>query len=453
MTDVGVIDILSPTNATLSDAQPVTIRVRNFGLDPVSNVPVEFQLDSETPLTGMITDEIAPGAMVDYTFSNTVDASVVNQIYVLSSTTILPSDQDETNDAYTESVTNLMANDLGVIYISEPALSDTQPNEEDVTVTIKNFGGTIHENFSVNFSVNGGTAITEVVPGPLGPQEVMIYTFDTQADMNDVDDFVLLSFTSLPDDSEENNDGTTVVIEKNVCQPSSICGQGDGIRHLILQEIDNISECGTAGYSAFLDQVANLDQGVTYDMTITTEHGSQVIRAWVDFNDSFTFTGVESVLGNTDVAEGEGPGVYTAVLPVEIESDDEVGEHIMRVKTNRDSNVPGNSCTGTTFGETEDYKVIIGSVGLLESILGPNDIVVSTLGDGQFLFTLDSQVNNDPLTFRVMDTQGRTVVYNRIYPVNGVYTYDLDMSFAASGAYLIRIGNQRAGKITRIVVQ
>jgi hypothetical protein len=188
-------------------------------------------------------------------------------------------------------------------------------------------------------------------------------------------------------------------------------------------------------------------------MTLTTEHGSQVVRAWVDFNDSFSFTGVESVLSNTDIAEDEGPGVYTVVLPIEIESDDDVGEHIMRVKTNRDSNVPGNSCTGTTFGETEDYKVIIGSVGLLESILGPNDIEVSTLGDGQFLFTLDSQVNNDALTFQVMDTQGRTVVYNRIYPVNGVYTYDLDMSYAASGSYLIRIGDQRAGKITRIVVQ
>ncbi|NNK80838.1 MAG: hypothetical protein HKO93_05010, partial [Flavobacteriales bacterium] len=356
-------------------------------------------------------------------------------------------------DDYSTTIINLMPNDLGVSLISEPLIDDNQPNEEDVVVTIQNYGGTIHENFEVNFSVNGGTPITEVVPGPVGPLESMQYEFDAQAELNDIDDFEIFCFTSLPDDSQSDNDGVTKIIPKFICQPESNCSQGDGIRHLVLEEIDNMTGCGDDGYSAFLDQVASLEQGTTYDMTITTEHGSQYVRAWIDFNDSFSFTGIETVLSSTEIAPGEGPGVWTETLPIEIESDDDLGEHLMRVKTNRDGTVSGNACNGMDFGETEDYKVIIGSVSLLESILGPNDIEVRTLANDQFIFTLDTEVSNDPLIFRVMDTQGRTVVHNWVYPVNGEYTYELDMSYAAGGMYLIRIGDQRAGKITRIAVQ
>ncbi len=453
MTDVGVVDVLSPATASLGSAEAVTILVRNFGLDPVSDVPVQFQLDGDTPLLGTITDEIAPGAMIEYTFSGTVDVSTVDQVYSISSTTALASDQDETNDAYNASITNLMPNDLGVIYISEPTLEDIEPDPEEVTVTIKNFGGTTHEDFEVNFSINGGLATTEVIPGPLAPQAVMVYTFSAEADMNDIDDFELLCFTSLPDDTDASNDGVSITIPKSICQPEANCSQGDGIRHLIFEEIDNISSCGTNGYTAYLDQVASLELGTNHDMTITTEHGDQYVKVWIDFNDNFGFTGVERVIDDELIAEGEGPGVWTETFTVEIESDDDLGEHLMRVKTNRGDDVPGNACTGSDFGETEDYKVVIGSVGLLESILGPNDIEVRSLGNDQFFISLDSQVNNDPLTFRLMDTQGRTVVYNWVYPVNGVYTYDLDMSYAASGAYLIRIGDQHIGKIARIIVQ
>ncbi|NNC83611.1 MAG: hypothetical protein HKN79_08535 [Flavobacteriales bacterium] len=452
-TDVGVVDILSPTTSTMGTDESVTVLVRNFGIDPISNVPVEFTLDGGAPLAGIITEEIAPGAMIEYTLTGTVDLSVTDQEYELFATTLLGTDQDATNDAYSTSATNLMPNDLGVVYISEPIVGDEQPDDEDVTVTIHNYGGTTHSDFLVGFSVNGGTPVIETVAGPLGPGEYMQYEFDAEADMNGIGDFELNVFTSLTDDTQPDNDSYIITVPKNVCQPVSNCAQGDGIRHLVLENIDNISDCGTNGYSAFLDQVAALNQGNIYDMSITTEHGSQFVRAWVDFNDSFTFTGLETVLSSTEIAEGEGPGLYTDILPVEIESDDDLGEHLLRVKTNRDGTVPGNACNGTTFGETEDYKVIIGSVDLLESILGPNDIEIRTLGDDRFQIYFDSEVSHDPLTFQVMDTQGRMVVFNWIYPSNGVYTYDLDMSYAASGAYLIRIGDDRAGKIERIIVQ
>ena len=452
-TDIGVIDILSPSNATMSSTQPVTILVRNFGVQPVSGIPVEFQLDGGTVLMGTITDELAPGEIYEYTFTQTVDASVQGQVYDLYSRTTLNIDQDPANDAYSEEVTHLMPNDLGVILITEPAIDDNFPNEEDVTVTIKNFGGTVHENFEINFTVNGGLATTELIAGPLAPLETMQYTFDAQADLDDIDDFVVSCYTSLPGDTDAANDAIEVIIPKNVCQPESNCNQGDGIRHLILEGIDNVSGCGTSGYSAYLDQVANLNQGTIHDMTVTTERGSQYIRAWIDFNDSFTFTSLENVLSNTEMAPGQGAGVFTEVLPIEIENNDALGEHILRVKTNRNNTVPISSCEGTTYGETEDYKVVIGTVGLLESILGPNDIQVQSLSGDRFLISLDSQVSQVPLSIQVMDVQGKMVVFNWITPSDGLYSYELDMSYAASGPYLIRIGDQRAGKITRVVVQ
>lgn len=456
-TDVGVIDILSPTTSAMGATEEVTIAVRNFGLDALSNVPVEFQLDGGSALMGTITSTIAPGATVEYTFTGqTVDLSVLDQVYQLSARTVLGSDEDTSNDELNLSATNLVANDIGIALISEPLVDDLEPDFETVTVMLQNFGGSTHTNFDVSFSVNGGTPVTETVAGPLEPLQTMVYTFTAEADMNGIESFELSCFTSLNNDTQTSNDGMSVTIEKNVCEPTSDCIAGDGIRHLILEEIDNTSGCSSDGHSSYIDQIANVNQNTTHDLTITTQHGNQHVRAWIDFNDSFTFSTSERVINGLIIAEDEGPGTWTATLPLEIENDDDLGEHLMRVRLRRDANPPSNSCNNMDIGETEDYKVVVhpeGWVSIHEHYLGDQSILVQTEADNHFNISLDTETSVTPLIFKVVDSMGRTVVENWIRPVDGIYTYELDMSYAAKGAYLIRIGDQNGGKITRIVTQ
>lgn len=454
--DAGVVDILSPSSSSMGTTETVTIGVRNFGIDPISNVPVSFQLNGGSQINGTITEAIPPGSIVEYTFSGTVDASILNEVYQLSASTGLATDQDITNDTYNTTATNLMPNDIGVVIINSPTEDDSDPGNEEVSVILQNFGGTTHSNFEVNFTVNGGTPVTETVSGPFAPLETMQYTFAEEADMNDINEFTLNVFTSLPDDTQSSNDASSLTLDKNICEPTSACGAGDGIRHLICEGIDNQTGCGSNGYSAFFNQTASLNQATTHEMTISTDRGDQRVRAWIDFNDSFTFSTGERVINGFTIAEGQGLGSFTETIPFEVESDDELGEHLMRVRLRREGNPPSNPCNDMDLGETEDYMVIVnpeGFVSVSEQYLSNNRIVVRNMENNNFNISLDTENSAKPLIFKVMDIQGRTVVYNWINPVNGVYTYDLDMSYAAKGAYLIRIGDQSGGKITRIVTQ
>ena len=61
----------------------------------------------------------------------------------------------------------------------------------------------------------------------------------------------------------------------------------------------------------------------------------------------------------------------------------------------------------------------------------------------------------DLITFTVYDINGKIVVFNNIEKTNNLsYIYNLDMSYASSGVYLVKMGNSTIGyKTGRIVVK
>ena len=92
------------------------------------------------------------------------------------------------------------------------------------------------------------------------------------------------------------------------------------------------------------------------------------------------------------------------------------------------------------------------SIGELE-FNGSNMIVYSTDNEN---FTVKLTTNySDLITFSVFDINGKIVVFNNIEKSNNSsFIYNLDMSYAASGVYLIKMGNSTVGyKTTRILVK
>jgi hypothetical protein len=54
----------------------------------------------------------------------------------------------------------------------------------------------------------------------------------------------------------------------------------------------------------------------------------------------------------------------------------------------------------------------------------------------------------------VYDISGKILVFNNIYKESDKYIYDLDMSYAASGIYLVKMGNSELGyKFGKIIVK
>ena len=231
---------------------------------------------------------------------------------------------------------------------------------------------------------------------------------------------------------------------------------GDGLRNVTLESINNNSDCGDNGYSDFTILSTELSIDQTYTFSATTEYGDQYIKVWIDFNDNFIFENSEVMINNLILGEGQGEGEYTGDEDLSIvAATATVGQHIMRVKTNWNSPVTNDPCEDSAYGETEDYTVDINSTtsSIIGNSISDNDLNVSSLEENKFNFSLTSSTFNGVLIFTVHNSLGQLIVRNQVYKNGDSYQYDLDMSYASPGVYLVRLGNDQGGKVKRIVVK
>jgi len=100
-TDALVDTIVSPylyEPICLNSQTPVTIRVKNGGQQPISNIPVYFNLNGTTYGPEMVTATINPGVTANYTFSQTANMSGIYTDYDLKAWTALSTDNYVGND-------------------------------------------------------------------------------------------------------------------------------------------------------------------------------------------------------------------------------------------------------------------------------------------------------------------------------------------------------------------
>ena len=231
------------------------------------------------------------------------------------------------------------------------------------------------------------------------------------------------------------------------------CAVGDGLTLFQLLDIDNASGC--EGYGDFTDQMTNVEQGGTHDVTMTTGYGNQYVRIWIDFNDDYSYTMDELVLDNYVIASGSGSGTYTETTQIVLPADAALGEHTMRVKTNWNAGVPDDPCEETTYGETEDYMVnVVTSLSIGDLEFNGSNMIVYSNDNENFTVKLTTDYS-DLITFSVYDVNGKIIVFNNIEKTNNSsFIYNLDMSYTAAGVYLIKMGNATVGyKTARIIVK
>jgi len=111
-TDVSVVDIPSPlSGCNLSNAETVTIKVKNNGSTAVNNIPVSYQLDANPPVSETLTATINPGDTATYSFSTKLDVSAQGS-YTLYTYTSLSGDGNLVNDTMFTYVDNAVSSDL-----------------------------------------------------------------------------------------------------------------------------------------------------------------------------------------------------------------------------------------------------------------------------------------------------------------------------------------------------
>ncbi|WP_250630201.1 S8 family serine peptidase, partial [Rhodoflexus caldus] len=101
--DVGVEEIILPSEIPCSGNIPVVVRIRNFGDNAVSNVPVQFTVNGGSPVTATLTGTLNPGAV--RTLLVGTFAAVPATAYNIVAQTTLTGDGAPSNNSTTTSIT------------------------------------------------------------------------------------------------------------------------------------------------------------------------------------------------------------------------------------------------------------------------------------------------------------------------------------------------------------
>ena len=458
--DIGVTDIVSPTTSTLSNDQTITIQISNFGENEVSNFDVSYSINGGDLVTEIYQLTISSGEVVDYSFTTTADMSIVNEYYAIFASVSLDGDENAENDSFLIDVQNLPAIDVGVTEIFSPLSGSGLTSSESVGIIITNFGGTAISDFEVSFSING-EVFTEVVEGPIEINSSIEYIFEQVADLSAIGSYEISSFTSAEGDFDETNNSSTINVIHAGCQPTPTSGCiVDGIKRFVLGTIDvddGENGCNGENEDGYVDRTdlsTDLDRSTgNNEHLLQAQHNwtnatGEALSVWIDFNDNGVFEDSERLISGEQFSVSGVLNDFYLTIP----TDAPLGSHILRAKAIDITTQTGDPesildpCAEFSYGEVHDYTVNIGeNLSNNELFIYDNQFNIYSVGDDLFRAKLTTNYS-DIITFSVYDSSGKRVVFNYIDKTDNLsYIYDLDMSFASAGVYMINMGNSVIG--------
>ena len=450
--DVQVIAIDNPQDGALTDSEAITLTIRNAGNSTQTTIPVSYTLNGVT-VNETFTGNLAFNETGTYTFTQTADLSTIGQEYEITASTHLNGDEDTTNDAMTVSVQNLWQNDIGVSSIDTPQSDSGLGSAVSISVTVTNYGQDAQNNFPVYYSINGGEQVIEIYNRTIAAQTSETFNFSTTEDFSAIGSYEIVAGTNLNGDSDPTNDEISKTVTNNYCQPVSNCeGFGDGVTLLTLAGTLVRPTCSNTGYGADLDTTFNLNvQNDSFMGTLQMGFQDSGYVIFIDLNNNGGFEASELVSSGT-VALADTDAVFTLDLPDDVA----LGTYRMRIR-GKDNNEDGDlndACGTLAYGRTNDYSVrIFNSLSVEENIFPDSELVVLEPEKNQFQISLSTNTTTEKMAVTVYSILGQKLAENWIENEYGSYVYDLDMSYASSGIYIVRLGNGDGGLSKKIIVK
>ncbi len=459
--DVGVISVDTPIDGDLTAAETITVTVFNYGQSDASGFNVTYQIDSGGIVSEAFPGILPAGASAQFTFSTTANLSIEGQIYNIIACTDYSTDEDNTNDCISSNVTHILSNDLAITAITAPTTTALGANEV-VTVTIENLGSSDQSGFNVTYTIDGGGLVTETVSSNVPAGGSLSYSFAQTADLSTQGQtYSIEACTSLGADQNPANDCliSDVTNQLIVCEPTGDCSFGDGITMFELGTIDVNSVPCTSGYVDLTSNTTDLDRSTgnnIHNGILQTGWSEEHLSMWIDFNDNGDFTDPGELVLDTFIVPPGGDDVDQA-FTITIPTDANLGSHLLRVRGYDPvfSGTLNDPCDNLQYGNTVDMTVVV-----IDSALSIDDFEKETTElniiskpNNQFEIVLSTPYAED-LTFNLYNMLGQQLVYGVISKDNqGKYVYDLDMSYASSGNYIVKVGRGTSFKTGKIIVK
>ena len=447
--DVAVISLDTPVSGILTSTETITVTIRNFGENSATGFDVSYQVNSGTVITETFTGTIASNESVQFTFTTPVDLSTEGQVYSILSSVTLTGDEDSTNDSITTEITHVYSNDIGVTAITGPDDGEALTNES-IVITIENFGTASQSNFQASYSINGAPSVSENVAGPLDAGTSISYTFSTLGNFSMDGTYTIVAQTLLDTDSDTSNNSSQVEILNSACYTRT-----NDIENTIGPDIGVTTSVINMDQNAVITDV-NLTLNIEHtwdsdlDVKLIAPDGVTEIILFEDIGgsgDNFTNMVLDDD-ASTVISDGEAPftGSYS---PQGLLSDFNglmsAGDWTLSITD--DSNDDG--------GKLIDWSIQIcteASLSVSDNKLD-GEFKIFNKGNNQFEVSLANTSSFNDLDLNVYNMVGQTLLWKTIKNTSGFYSYQIDMSRASSGVYLVRLGNNSNATIKRIVVE
>lgn len=286
--------------------------------------------------------------------------------------------QSEALFAYELGLTQQFDKDMAVLSILAPQTGAGLSTDEVVTVEVRNNGTLSQQDVPLVLKLDGVELAAEILTGSIGPAETVEYTFSETLDLASPGQaFTVEVCTSLEGDQFPGNDCKIMLVTDLVpeyCIPTANCDLGDGINNFILGDIENLaSGCSLNGYGDFTAFVTSLSGAEVHTVTFSSNYGNQQVSMWIDFDQDYTFEEEELLISDFDAFLGGELYSVDFEIPAEALS----GETRLRIRANWVQS-SADPCQNFTWGETEDYTVIIGNE-LLSANVGLASLEIPTV--------------------------------------------------------------------------
>jgi subtilisin-like proprotein convertase family protein len=448
--DVGVVSVDTPMDATLTNAETVTVTVFNFGENLASGFDVTYQVDVGATITEAFVGTLASQTSAQHTFSTTADLSTEGKTYTIMSCTDLTADEDNANDCVSVDVKHVAADDIGVTEITAPN-SGEGLGPETVTVTIENFGTADQSGFDVNYIIDGGSPVVENVAATVIAGNTISYSFTTPANLSSIGDYSFTSSTLLGGDADAaNNTAAKSVTNVSCFTETNDTNFGIGPNNGAVTE--SIITVTNDIIISDVNVTINLNHTFDGDLEIKLVGPDNIEVMLSNRNggggDNYTNTIFDAAAGSS-IASGSAPfaGSFTPDGDLnDLNGLSSVGDWKL-VITDRAAADGGTLldwtlqlCASTSLS-VNDYLVDADSFNIIYK------------DNNQYLVKLSTTSINERLDLTVKNVLGQTLLWKTLENETGQgYEYNLDMSYVSSGIYFVRIENARAGNVKRIIV-